>query len=80
MLVENSEETSRGRDNDYMASKMSLFTNLLFPTNLYYSASLYSKHKAAMASARTETVSESREKKVKILIAEIAKSNVAKYH
>lgn len=54
--------------------KMSLFPNLLFPKNLHYPSckSAYSKYKARMESARAETVSESREKKRKILINEIA--------
>ena len=63
MLVENLEETSiKGQRllYDYMASKNVLFTNLLFPKNLHYPASLHTVNIKSMESARVETVSESK--------------------
>ena len=76
MLVENFEETSikgQGLMYDNMASKNVTIHEVIIPKELTLSCkSAYSKYKAAMESARAKTVSESREKKRKILVDEIA--------
>ena len=76
MLVENLEETSiKGQRllYDYMASKNVTIHEFIIPKEITLPCkSAYSKYKAAMESARTETVSESCEKKRKVLIDEIA--------
>ena len=76
MLVENFEETSiKGQRlmYDNMASKNVTIHEVIIPKELTLSCkSAYSKYKAAMESARAKTVSESREKKRKILVDEIA--------
>ena len=76
MLVENLEETSiKGQRliYDYMASKNVTIHEFSIPKEVKLSCkSAYSKYKAAMESARAETVSESCEKKRKIRIDEIA--------
>ena len=76
MLVENLEETSiKGQRllYDYMASKNVTIHEFIIPKEITLPCkSAYSKYKAAMESAGTETVSESCEKKRKVLIDEIA--------
>ena len=76
MLVENFEETSiKGQRlmYDNMASKNVTIHEVIIPKELTLSCkSAYSKYKAALESARAKTVSESREKKRKILVDEIA--------
>ena len=67
MLVENLEETSiKGQRLlcVYMTSKNVTIHKFIIPKEVTLSCkSAYSKYKAAMESARAETVSESREKK-----------------
>ena len=76
MLVENLEETSiKGHRllYDYMASKNVTIHEFIIPKELTLSRkSVYSIYKCAMESARAKTISESREKKRKILIDELA--------
>ena len=76
MLAENLEKTSiKGQRLlcDYMASKNVTFHEFILPKEVTLSCkSAYGKYTAAMESARAETVSESREKKRKIIIDQIA--------
>ena len=82
ILVENLEETFiKGQRllYDYMASKNVTIFDFNIPKELTLSCkSAYSKHKAAIESVRAETLSESREKKRKILIDEIANNKRSK--
>ena len=75
MVVENLEETSI-RDRDYFMiiwhQKISLFANLLVPKKLHYPASLHTVNIRLLCKVPEQTVSESCEKKGKILIDEIA--------
>ena len=76
MLVENLEETSiKGQRllYDYMASKnVTIYEFIILKEVTLSCKSACSKDKTAMESAKAETVSESCEKKRKILIGEIA--------
>ena len=82
MLVENLEKTSiKGQQQlyDYMASKNVTIHKFIIPKELTLSCkSAYSKYKAAMKSARAETISESHEMKQKIFIDKIANVKCSK--
>ena len=81
-VVENLEETSiKGQRllYDYMASINVPIYEYIIPKELTLSCkSAYSIYKAAMESARAETVNKSREKNRKILIDEIANAKRSK--